>query len=319
MSKKSIAFIETPYAALCLFAFIKQNNIRNDSITIIAKNDPLIHSVFENFSFPISYEPSNQKINFFIKEIFLSIFSKKDQLIISSFLGAKNKLIALLIRSKAYIYLDDGLACLMYRKLSIKSLELALRVVNFADVDITFFSTYPKVFKSQKGIFNVELQKYFAGDVKRNSRLFSNKCFYICSYPIFDGLSIDEEEKLIYFLKSFAKERKQQLIILPHRRDLNKKDKDYKFYSNILITNVPFELFYLSNHFKNSSFVTLYSSAINIVENSHERFFIPEVFTPSIGKTFFQKIFGRYLTDKEILIKVFNHFKERGIQKLKYN
>ena len=94
---------------------------------------------------------------------------------------------------------------------------------------------------------------------------------------------LDKENKLIQRLIFYAK-KKQELIILPHRRDFIKKFESYKYFERVINYDTNFEVFYIKNFFENCTFVTLYSTAILYVDDRHERFFITNVFEPKFKK-----------------------------------
>ena len=146
---------------------------------------------------------------------------------------------------------------------------------------------FNKSFSFQEGAFNIN----FRSSVVKNT--YSNKCFYICSGPTLDGMKLEDENNLIKKIISFSSENKKELIILPHRRDLNKNKKDYIFWDYIPNNYKTFEEFYTENKFDDCFFITMYSSAICSVNHEEKKYILKDFFTPKIpSDNFFLRIFG---------------------------
>ena len=119
-------------------------------------------------------------------------------------------------------------------------------------------------------------------------------------------------EKLIKFSQKFN----QELVILPHRRDTAKRHQSYKYFENVLLYDVNFEIFYFINSFENCSFVTLYSTAILYVEEEFERYFVTNVFEPKFNKTFSEKIF---FIKRPGINEANEYFLKNNIKKINYD
>ena len=88
----------------------------------------------------------------------------------------------------------------------------------------------------------------------------------ICSYPMADGMSLNDERSLIDKLIQYSKSINKNLIILPHRRDKNKFDSTFTYKDYVVNTNMAFEEFYYTNFFSDCNFITILRGYIDCIK-----------------------------------------------------
>tara|TARA_B100000900_G_scaffold370996_1_gene349900 strand:- start:14321 stop:15268 length:948 start_codon:yes stop_codon:yes gene_type:complete len=288
MPKKNIAFLEVPLSILILESVFEEQikNLVIDKINIlfsIPSSDELarVKSKYFNSSPFEIYKKRN--FSWLFRHIFRSYIHKLENIFVCD-IGIYNKLLIIFIRSKNIFILDDGLASVM-RKRSITNF-----IIYFAKIfgkNIFYLSMFKKSFPSQSGKFNIN----FRQTTIKNT--YKNKCFYICSNPTSDGMSIDDEDALIKKILSFSIQNNKELVILPHRRNEHKKNDNYKYIKYVFNKSNTFEEFYTESKFQNCFFMTLYSSAIFAVGDDQPKYILKDFFKADIPSyNFFLRVFG---------------------------
>jgi hypothetical protein len=292
MNSRLLAFIETPFQASEFCAYIIKHNINLKEVKIICSDSLLIINILKIYNIQDEIRLVSFSNMLIIRSIIKSFFRKKEVFFLGSLVGLRNVTLAMFLRSKKIIVFDDGMNTLHRKKEYLTLISLIRFILNINNSHLTFFSIFPKTAKSQRGDFKIDLKEILKDKaLNKNMSTYNNTCFYLCSYSIEDGLGLDKEHELIKKLISFAKKSNQELIILPHRRDMIKKSKSYIFSQKVMNHYSGFESFYSLNNFNNCSFITLYSTAILYVGDSHPKYFINNMFKPNFKKTFIQKFF----------------------------
>jgi hypothetical protein len=231
-------------------------------------------------------------------------YRNNPEAIVITDIGFKNKLLITFLKCKRVYIIDDGLASSrrsrsIYNLMSFFS-ELSTLFVK--KKEISYYSVFKAAFTEQPGEFNCSIKGLFKG----RPNVFENKLFYICSYPTIDGMSLEDERRLIDKLIHYSKSINKKLIILPHRRDNQKLNSTYIFKEYILNTNVAFEEFYYTNNFFGCNFITLYSGAILVVSKRDNPGYLVDYFEPKIKQSFFEKVLLRPKVDNEMINVIFD-------------
>lgn len=308
MSNSNIAFLEVP-----LSMFILKNALdtkyrdlgilKHEVSFVIPESKQLERLKLKYFS--TSYSKFYKARNFiWLLNNILESYHKKIENVFICDIGIFNKLLIILIRSKNVFILDDGLASAMRKKTSSRIIIFLSKV--FRKKEVFYMSMFGKSFSFQDGVFNINFVN--TAEIK----CYKDKCFYICSGPTLDGMNIEDENHLIKKIISFSNQNGQDLIILPHRRDISKLKKDYIYGSYIHNNYETFEEFYTENKFYNCSFMTLYSSAIFSVDDKNEKYILRDFFIPKVPSyNFFLRLLG-----KKINMNVIYKFMEDNLQNI---
>ena len=140
-------------------------------------------------------------------------------------IGFKNKLLITFLKCKRVYIIDDGLASTTRSRsiYNLMSFFSDLSTLFTKKKEISYYSLFKAAFTEQPGEFNCSIKGLFEG----RANVFENKLFYICSYPTIDGMSLEDERRLIDKLIHYSKSINKTLIILPHRRDKQKFNSTY--------------------------------------------------------------------------------------------
>lgn len=314
-SNSSLAIIDVPISLLALRSSLTNNdeiNVDISTLTLSLNDNKKLKNLHVNLFKETNCEIHSKKSFYWIiKKIIFSYKNRLNNLFITD-LGIKNKMLIILMRYDNLFILDDGLASILREEKAIKFIMfISKSIFNLnGRRNIRYLSLYKKVYELQPGYFNLKLSN------KKKSNVFENKCFYVCSAPTDDGMSIKDEDILTERVKSFSESLKKELLIIPHRVEEGKLSKKYKFSKYVYKIDSIFEEFYSNSEFKNCTFITLYSGAILCVDDSHEKFYIRDYFKPKIKKTFINKILLKKNLDINI---VYDYFDECNVKKLNAN
>lgn len=299
---KIFAIVENQHAALVLRNFILNDKEKSNKIIYLNIFSP--EGVNLDFFKKIDFKRYAFKRSFKkLIHIFLELLKSKSDVLVLNDLGLLSKIIILVFPAKKVVVIDDGVASIYRSNLDINLLNFRKRT--------HYYSMWAQVSKLQKGLFN---QKFFKTS---KSTTVANKFFYIASIKDESSISRQSEKNIIDKLKEKSKELNQDLIILIHRNNIVEDYTNDVYFHGIEIIKLsePFELYYLSNVFKNCSFSTWYSSALNIVFSEHKRFIVTSNYIDpeyNLKKTLIQKIF----TIKRPATVVYDYYLKKGAHDL---
>lgn len=281
-SKTISAILENPHTVLVLRNFLmyqykKSNNNTNYKIDIYCPAD-LNLELISNFQ--IKKYLFARKLKIIIK-IFFNLLFKRSEILLLNDLGLLNKIMIILLPAKKLFIIDEGIASI-YRS------NFEINLMNFRK-RTSYYSMWESVNNSQRGLFN---QDFYKMTKEKN---FYDTFFYIASIKDEIFITRDSEKRIIESLKDIAKENNQKLSIIIHRANSINDYKSDEIYNGVEILQFdkPFEQIYLSTVFKNCSFSTFYSSALNVVSNDCKKYIITSSYVDpetNLDKTFLEKL-----------------------------
>ena len=302
-----LVYVETPlslYIALACINKHLQAHGTDEFKFLVNNSDRLIADLADRLLKDYQVELCTSLNLYKIFDLIRWSYRNNPEVIVIPDIGFRNKLLITFLKCKRVYIIDDGLASIARSRsiYNLMSFFSDLSTLFIKEKEISYYSLFKAAFTEQPGEFDCSIKSLFEG----RQNVFENKLFYICSYPTIDGMSLEDERRLIDKLIHYSKSINKNLIILPHRRDKRKFNSTYIYKEYILNTNMAFEEFYYTNNFSGCNFITLYSGAILVVSKKDNPGYLVNYFKPRIKQSFFDKMFLRQRIDNEAINEIFD-------------